>query len=465
MSDFAVIESEIMKRMMSRSMGPDITKDFIRRADLVFRGETGKIPWAEILDLRPEDSVVLSELAAPQDGAKLLSSLAVLKLNGGLGTSMGLTSAKSIIPIHDGKNFLQVIREQMDVVRTRAKQDIPLVFMNSYNTQADFDADSSMKNLNPDGTPASFQQNMVPRIYEADLMPVGDGKSEDHWCPPGHGDVYLALQTTGILDRLLSQGRRVAFISNGDNLGATVDERILSFFLEDKLDFAMEITPKSPADLKGGVLFRRRAHRNISLLETAQVEPEHIKDFEDTKRFPYFSINNLYVHLETLRDRLRSGSLKLSLIVNPKDWQGKKVLQLEAAMGSACENFENMKVIQVDRDRFSPVKNCSDLLVRRSDACILRESDRALILDPSRAHREPVVRLDDNYKKLGDFDRLMPVLPSLIGAETLTVTGPVVFDAPVRIEGSVKIENRSGNPVLLSKTGRNSFKDEEVVIG
>ncbi|HNN59066.1 MAG TPA: UTP--glucose-1-phosphate uridylyltransferase [Leptospiraceae bacterium] len=464
MSDFSLIESEIMKRMMSRSMGPEITKEFIRRVDLVYKGETGKIPWAEILDLRPEDSVALGELPLPGDPAKLLSSVAVIKLNGGLGTSMGLTQAKSIIPVHDGKNFLQIIREQTDLMRARSSGSIPLIFMNSFNTQSDFDSEPSMQGLNAD-LPSSFLQNMVPRIYESDLMPVGNGSSEDHYCPPGHGDVFLALSTSGILDKLLAQGRRIAFISNGDNLGATLDERILGFFEEDKLEFAMEITPKSPADLKGGVLFRRRAHRNISLLETAQVEPDHLKDFEDTKRFPFFSINNLYVHLETLRDRLRAGTLKLSLIVNPKDWQGKKILQLEAAMGSACENFENMKVIQVDRDRFAPVKNCSDLLVRRSDACVLRESDRALVLAPQRNHAEPVVKLDDHYKKLADFDRLIPTLPSLIGAKSLTVTGPVVFDVPVRIEGNVKIENRSGNPALLSKIGRSSLKDEEVAVG
>ncbi|HMZ37244.1 MAG TPA: UTP--glucose-1-phosphate uridylyltransferase, partial [Leptospiraceae bacterium] len=111
------------------------------------------------------------------------------------------------------------------------------------------------------------------------------------------------------------------------------------------------------------------------------------------------------------------------------------------------------------------VKNCSDLLVRRSDACVLRESDRALVLAPQRNHVEPVVKLDDHYKKLADFDRLIPTLPSLIGAASLTVTGPVVFDVPVRIEGNVKIENRSGNPALLSKIGRSSLKDEEVAVG
>lgn len=463
MIDFGRIENEILRRMLMRSMGPEITKEFLHRVELVFRGDTGKIRWEEILDLRPEDSIELTDLPLSPSPSELMGRLAVIKLNGGLGTSMGLTRAKTILPVRDGKNFLAIIREQLDLLRSRTGVNVPLVFMNSFNTEADFRAEPSMQNLNPDGTPPEFLQNMVPRIYESNLLPVGDGTSEDHWCPPGHGDVYMALKASGILTKLLDSGRRFAFISNGDNLGATVDERILQYFQDTKLEFAMEITPKSPADLKGGVLFRRRGFRNISLLETAQVEDEHIKDFEDTVRFPYFSINNLYVHLETLRDRLAQG-LTLSLIVNPKKWEGKDVLQLEAAMGSACENFANMKVIRVARDRFAPVKNCSDLLVRRSDACLIRETDRALTLHPDRKHIEPVVRLDDSYKKLGDFDKLCPVVPSLIAAESLTVKGAVVFDAPLRIEGKVSIENNSSAPVSVSKLGRAALSNETVVI-
>jgi UTP--glucose-1-phosphate uridylyltransferase len=463
MIDFGRIENEVLRRMLVKSMGPDITQEFLRRVELVYRGDSGKIRWEEILDLRPEDSLELTDLPLSPNPQALMQQLAVVKLNGGLGTSMGLTSAKSVLPVRDGKNFLGIIREQIDLLRSRTGVPVPLIFMNSFNTVEDFRKESSMQNLNPDGTPSEFLQNMVPRIYEQTLLPIGDGSSEDHWCPPGHGDVYIALKTSGILTKLLDSGRRVAFISNGDNLGATVDERIVQYFLDTKLEFAMEITPKSPADLKGGVLFRRRGFRNISLLETAQVEDEHIKDFEDTSRFPYFSINNLYVHLETLRDRLATG-LSLSLIVNPKKWEGKDVLQLEAAMGSACENFANMKVIRVARDRFAPVKNCSDLLVRRSDACVLRDTDKALTLHPDRRHVEPVVRLDDNYKKLGDFEKLCPVIPSLIAADLLTVSGPVLFDVPLRIEGKVKIENKSGSPVSVSKIGRGTLANEDVVL-
>jgi len=133
-------------------------------------------------------------------------------------------------------------------------------------------------------------------------------------------------------------------------------------------------------------------------------------------------------------------------------------------MGSACESFSNMKVIQVARDRFAPVKNCSDLLVRRSDACVLRESDRALILQEKRAFREPVVKLDDKYKKLADFDALFPNYPSLVDSDSLTVVGSVLFDVPLRIEGKVRIENQTSGAVPASKIGRSTLKDEEIIL-
>ena len=47
----------------------------------------------------------------------LLAKTAVLKLNGGLGTSMGLEKAKSLLEVKDGKTFLDLIAEQIKYTR------------------------------------------------------------------------------------------------------------------------------------------------------------------------------------------------------------------------------------------------------------------------------------------------------------------------------------------------------------
>ena len=336
--------------------------------------------------------------------------------------------------------------------------------MNSINTQADTLAVPGVIDMNREaGLPADFLQNMVPRIDQESLMPMGNGSEDSHWCPPGHGDVYLALQTTGLLDRLLEKGYRTLFLSNGDNLGATADARLLDYFTREKLEFMSEVTPKTLADLKGGVLFRRTGGGAIELLETAQVPDEHIKDFQDVERFAYFNINNLWANLEALRDRLKAGSLDLSLIVNPKVVEDQPVLQLETAMGAAVGRFERTRVMIVPRRRFAPAKTCADLLVRRSDACELTD-DLALELSPKRTLGEPVVKLSDHYKKIRGFEELIPELPSLLDCKELSVEGPVRFDQPVSIKGAVRIRTNSTDPVNISKLGQTELVDGEFTL-
>ena len=461
--------AEIRKRMESVNLHEDVIADFLHRVELIQRGYNGKIPWNKIGDLDQKDYARLEELPTSPDLSGDLSKLVIIKLNGGLGTSMGLSRAKSIIPVRGEYSFLELIKTQIEKLREKYSAPVPLIFMNSFNTREDTLALKGIKEFNESapGAPApDFLQNMAPRLQSKDLKPLGDGSSREHWCPPGHGDIYLSLKISGLLDKLLSAGYRAAFISNGDNLGATFDDRILTLLFADKLDFISEVTPKTKADLKGGVLYRPLNEAGqpgaIELLETAQVEDGHIKDFQDINRFAYFNINNLWVNLESLRDRLRQGDFHLSLIRNPKKVLEQDILQLETAMGSAIGRFDNTRVVIVPRTRFAPVKNCADLLVRRSDAYTLVTSDGSLIQNPERKLGEPVVLLDDNYKKLEDFNRLFAAAPSLIDCEVLEVSGPVLFDIPIKLKGKVTLKNPTNKPRPVSTLGRSEFADEVV---
>lgn len=453
-------------RLREHGLHEDLVDEFLYRVRRIHEGDTGLIPWSSIGDLSASD-YAHQESLPPTPGD--LARLVVIKLNGGLGTSMGLAKAKSLMPVKEGQSFLDVILHQTERLRQKTGAGLPLLFMNSFNTRSDTLAAPGIAAVNshlPGDFPADFLQNMVPRIDEETLLPIGDGKDNEHWCPPGHGDIFLALRITGLLDRLLAAGFRTAFLSNGDNLGATVDPSIVAYFEREQLDFMSEVTPKTRADLKGGVLYRALGQDGllgpIELLETAQVEPQHLMDFQDVKRFAYFNINNLWVNLAALRDRLNEGSFHLSLIRNPKAVAGQKVLQLETAMGAAIGKFARTRVLVVPRTRFAPVKTTGDLLVRRSDAYTLRDEDGALVMNPERILGEPIVTLDDAFKKVGDFEALVPAVPSLVEAAEFVVKGRVLFDVPVSIAGRVVFANSGKEAARVSTLGRSAFENEEV---
>ncbi len=445
--------------MRSASVHDICIQDFLEKVGKVYEGATGLVDWDTIGDLLPDDVVEMDALPLPEN-TEAISKFAIIKLNGGLGTSMGLSQAKSLIRVRRDATFFDIILQQVHHLREKTGLQIPLLFMNSFNTREDTLNYPGIAGVNSAlELGADFLQNQVPRLDAETLLPVGDGNHGSHWCPPGHGDIYNSLWISGILETLLSRGFTHAFISNGDNLGAVMHSGIAHHVISEGLDFAMEVTPKTRADIKGGVLYRSlTGQKRIELLETAQVPPDHKSDFEDISRFQDFSINNLWVSLESLRDRLQKGPLSLSLIVNQKSYEDQPVLQLESAMGAAVGQFDRTRMIRVPRKRFAPVKSCADLLVRRSDACELDEN-KALVL---RATTEPVVQLDDNYKKIQDFETYFPEIPSLLSAHSLTVEGPWLFDAQIRIQGDVRLMNRTGAQKRISSLKRTGFKDESV---
>lgn len=466
--DLTEVNRVITEQMKTADLNDRVIGEFLRRVEMVAGGFSGKIPWNEIHDPEKDDLIRLEDLHTRRDPSDLLRNLAVIKLNGGLGTSMGLSEAKSLIPVKGNNNFLYYMRKQIEHLRSKYSVGLPLVFMNSFNTSEDTLNEPGIRQFNQEAglsIPVDFLQNMVPRIRTDTLLPAGNGQSPSHWCPPGHGDIYLAMDITGVLDRLLDHGFRIAFISNSDNLAAEVSLPILSHMLEENLDFMMEITPKTLADIKGGVLIRRKTggDSRVELLEAAQVEEDHMEDFKNVERFSYFNTNNLWVNLESLRDRLRSGGLPLSVIVNPKNVDGTDVYQLETAMGSAIGHFASARGVIIPRNRFAPVKNNQDLLVRRSDVYQVHPETFTLVRQSA---NEPVVRLDDKYyKKIDGFNSLFKEIPSLKEVLEFTVEGPVLFDRPITVKGKVTIKNHSEKPVSIGNANRDVFEDETVEIG
>ena len=404
-------------------------------------GETGEIPESEIEPVHdlPDAEVLPASLG--EVGRAVLDQTVFVKLNGGLGTSMGLRRAKSLLPVRGTQTFLDLIAAQA------SHAGCPLLLMNSFATRDDTRAALERWPALLDGPlPVDFLQHQVPKVDQGSLTPVDHDPESATWCPPGHGDLYTALVTRGVLERLLAAGRRYLFVSNSDNLGAVLDVRILGWFVEQGVPFLMEVADRTEADRKGGHLARRDGQ--LILREVAQCPPGDLDTFQDHTRHRYFNTNNLWIDLHALAERIGPDRpLVLPLIrnrktVDPRDPGSTAVFQLESAMGAAIAVFPGARAIRVPRTRLVPVKTTADLLRTRSDATALLDDGR---LVPA-TERPPNVVLDNShYKLVGQLDAHFPHgPPSLKDCASFVVEGDVVFGAGVVCRGAVKVRAPAG---------------------
>ena len=419
---------------------------------LLEHGETGMIPESTIEPLEME--ALADAEVDPETSAEAIRGTVVIKLNGGLGTSMGMDRAKSLLCVRRGLSFLDIIARQVLALRQEYDATLPLLFMNSFRTSADtMAALARYADLPVDGLPLEFLQDKEPKLLLKTLQPVAWPKDPDlEWCPPGHGDIYTALRGSGVLRQLIDAGYRYAFVSNSDNLGAVPDARVAGWFAESGAPFAIEAVRRTPSDRKGGHFARRKLDGRIVLRESAQTLDADQEALADLDRHTHCSTNNLWFDLQAMQDTLdaRQGILGLPLIrnvkpVDPGDPASPEVVQIETAMGAAIEIFEGARTVEVGRDRFVPVKTTNDLLVLRSD---IYDLGRDFVLDQA-SDRVPFVDLDpDFYKVVGEFDKRFPEgAPSMKEAESLTIDGDWTFGPGVVVKGEVALAASSAQRV------------------
>ncbi len=382
-------------KMVAEGVDEVAIETFAHYYRLLEHGETGMIPESTI---DPVDMESLDDVTVDDETAQAaIRTTAVIKLNGGLGTSMGMDRAKSLLCVRKGMNFLDIICRQVLHLRETRQAPLPLIFMNSFRTSEDtMAAVARYDDLPVAGLPLEFLQNKEPKLLTKDLTPVSWPKDPDlEWCPPGHGDIYTALVGTGLLDDLLAAGYERVFVSNSDNLGAVPDPRLAGWFAQTGAPFAIEAVRRTPSDRKGG-------HFALPLIRNVKT-------------------------------------------VDPGDKSSPEVIQVETAMGAAIEVFEGATLIEVGRDRFVPVKTTNDLLVLRSD---VYDIGGDFVLDQV-AGEVPFVDLDaDVFKLVGEFDKRFPEgAPSLRKATKLTVEGDVTFGHGVEVIGEVTVEGGAGKRV------------------
>nr|KJB22471.1 hypothetical protein B456_004G048300 [Gossypium raimondii] len=383
-------------------IGENEKNGFINLVSRYLSGEAQHIEWSKIQTPTDEVVVPYDTLAPlsddPAETKKLLDKLVVLKLNGGLGTTMGCTGPKSVIEVRNGFTFLDLIVQQIENLNKKYGCNVPLVLMNSFNTHDDT-LKIVDKYANSNIQIHTFNQSQYPRLVAEDFtpFPCKGQPGKDGWYPPGHGDVFPALMNSGKLSTFLSQDKEYAFIANSDNLGAIVDLKILNHLVKNKNEYCMEVTPKTLADVKGGTLISYEG--KVQLLEIAQVPDAHVNEFKSIEKFKIFNTNNLWLNLNAVKRLVEADALKMEIIPNPKEVEGTKVLQLETAAGAAIRFFDHAIGINVPRSRFLPVKATSDLLLVQSDLYTL--VDGFVSRNSARENPEnPSIELGPEFKKV-----------------------------------------------------------------
>ena len=359
---------------------------------------------------------------------------------------MGLTSAKSGIIVKNNKSFLQLIIEQIRHLNKKYHCSVPLILMNSLNT--DEETKDTIRDI-ADVEILCFNQEYYPRLDAMTLMPLAQESDSppQYWYPPGHGNVYDSLYSSGMLKKLLGRGINIIFISNADNLGAILDINLAASLYNSDADVLIEVTNKTARDIKGGAIIQYKQGSEIHYkdLEIAQVPQEHLLDFQ---AFPHFNTGNLWVKLSFLKSAIETNQLNLDVIKNFKNVEGKRILQLETASGSIVSSTNRVLVVNVPRSRFIPTKTCSDLAVIMSD-CYLWDEQEGRLQQNAQLETIPQLSLSEEYTSLrGLLARFHPV-PSLVNLQSLSIKGDVRFSRGVILKGKVEIVAESGKTLIV----------------
>ncbi|CAL9687867.1 unnamed protein product [Knipowitschia caucasica] len=421
---------------------------------LQFKGPA--VEWPKI-QRPPEDSIQpYDKIAArgiPDKVANSLNKLVVVKLNGGLGTSMGCKGPKSLISVRNENTFLDLTVKQIEHLNKTYNTDVPLVLMNSFNTDEDTKK-ILQKYTHTQVKIHTFNQSRYPRINKESLLPVSanmsmNGTGTEGWYPPGHGDIYASFYNSGLLDQLIADGKEYIFVSNIDNLGATVDLHILHHLVTQpngkRCEFVMEVTDKTRADVKGGTLIEYDG--KLRLLEIAQVPKAHVDEFKSVSKFKIFNTNNLWISLAAIKRLQEQSAMDLEIIVNPKTLDGgQNVIQLETAVGAAIKCFDNALGINVPRSRFLPVKTTSDLLLVMSNLYSLDAG--SLTMSPKREFpTTPHVKLGSSFTQVQEYLMRFESIPDILELDHLTVSGDVTFGKNVSLKGTVIIIANHGDRI------------------
>ena len=311
-----------------------------------------RAPAPEELPTLPPPGPELDRLRALGRDALARGEVALCVLAGGMATRMGGV-VKALVEAFDGKTFLELRLAENAAVSKRAGRDVPLWLMTSDATEGPIKA--ALAEAKAPAHVATFVQDLALRLTsDGALFKDDEGRPSTY--APGHGDLPDAIRRSGLLDAFLAKGGKVVWIANLDNLGATIDEAVLGFFLDTQKDVMVEVCEKQKGD-RGGIPVH--AGGKLQVLEEFRLP----KDF-DAQTVRVFNTNTFLVRAEPLaKAEIHWNWFEVEKKVDDRPAvQFERLLQeLTATLPSAYLRIPR----EGDASRFEPVKDNAELEARR----------------------------------------------------------------------------------------------------
>ena len=271
----------------------------------------------DIVPLPAPGTAAHARAAARGEAALRAGEIAALVVAGGAGTRFG-GAVKALVPVLDGRTFLDLKLADVARVSERVRRPIPVALMTSHLTDAAIRA--ALAAARPPVPVHLFQQRSLPRL-RPDGSVFLDAEGQPSFAPAGHGDVFRALVASGVAAALHAAGVRHLYFSNVDNLAATLDAAVLGEHLLGGAAMTVEVADRrSPSGQLDAGAAPVRIGGRLQLLEKV-----------DPAAHPTISTNNLAISLEPIL----AGEVPLPWRAMRKDVDGEPVVQLEQVTAEA----------------------------------------------------------------------------------------------------------------------------------
>jgi UTP--glucose-1-phosphate uridylyltransferase len=332
----------LRERLLKGDMGPDGNR-ITQRVEPPMPDDVPRLPAL--------GSPERARLSAIGTEAMRRGEVGAVVLAGGMATRFGGV-VKAAVQALPGRTFLSLKLGGMRLAAEHAEARVPVFVMTSFATDAEIR--TLLCNESTQAMPVSaFTQLISLRLTpEGDLFMEGGAPSP---YAPGHGDLTFAMRRSGVLSRFIAGGGRHLFMSNVDNLAATLDPAVIGAHIESKAALTAEVVSKDPGDSGGAPA---RVGGMLQIVESFRFP----KDFSEDS-IPVFNVNSFVLDAKAI-DR----DFPLTWFLVRKKVDGRTAVQFEHLVGelsafvpTACLHVER----EGDDGRFQPVKD-PDEMARRA---------------------------------------------------------------------------------------------------